>query len=200
MYEDKEGNAVFEKNLIEQNPAKSNDIEGVLLVHNEILNNLLERYKTSATFKTLIVNLKNWWNNTRRHLLSFNIEQKPKITDWSKHIKYEPNSPSITKENPVWSEEDEEILNLIIARLHSHPSVEAEEYNKDYHWFKALKERVQSKQEWSEQDELKIKSIIALLKSPALCAMDGNKGIIEENIKYLKSLKDRLGNFDDGFF
>jgi len=30
-----------------------------------------------------------------------------KIIDWSKHIKYEPNSPSITKEKPTeWSEED----------------------------------------------------------------------------------------------
>lgn len=45
---------------------------------------------------------------------------------------------------------------------------------------------------WSEEDETKIKSIIALLKSPAVCAMDGNKGIIDASIKYLKSLKYRV--------
>ena len=45
---------------------------------------------------------------------------------------------------------------------------------------------------WSEEDETKIKSIIALLKSPSLCAMDGNKGIIDENIKYLNTLKERV--------
>lgn len=29
-----------------------------------------------------------------------------KIIDWSKHIKYEPNSPSITKEHPTWDDEE----------------------------------------------------------------------------------------------
>ena len=50
----------------------------------------------------------------------------------------------------------------------------------------------EQKSAWSEEDETKIKSIVALLKSPALCAMDGNKGIIDENIKYLKSIKYRV--------
>ena len=50
----------------------------------------------------------------------------------------------------------------------------------------------QPKQKWSEEDETKIKSIIALLKNPAVCTMDGNKGIIDASIKYLKSLKYRV--------
>ena len=45
--------------------------------------------------------------------------------------------------NPAWTEEDEKILNLIIARLHSHSNVDAEEYGKDYYWFKSLKDRMQ---------------------------------------------------------
>lgn len=45
-------------------------------------------------------------------------------------------------ESATWSEDDEKILNLIIARLHSHPNVEAEEYGKDYHWLKSLKDRI----------------------------------------------------------
>jgi hypothetical protein len=63
-----------------------------------------------------------------------------------------------------------------------------------YEWdtnHKQLK-KIEQKPAWSEEDETKIKSIIAFLKSPALCAMDGNKGIIDENIKYLKSLKERV--------
>lgn len=56
----------------------------------------------------------------------------------------------------------------------------------------AVKELYEQKPAWSEDDEIKIKSITALLKSPALCAMDGNKGIIDESIKYLKSLKDKV--------
>ena len=59
-----------------------------------------------------------------------------------------------------------------------------------YNWIE--KQGEQKSAEWSEEDETKIKSIITFLKSPSLCAMDGNKGIIDENIKYLKSLKDRV--------
>ena len=59
-----------------------------------------------------------------------------------------------------------------------------------YNWIE--KQGEQKSAEWSEEDETKIKSIITFLKSPSLCAMNGNKGIIDENIKYLKSLKDRV--------
>jgi len=69
------------------------------------------------------------------------------------------------KKYPAWSEDDEKILNLIIARLHSHPNVEAEEYGKDYHWLKSLKDRVQPEQEWSEEDERSIRDSIFYLKS-----------------------------------
>lgn len=56
----------------------------------------------------------------------------------------------------------------------------------------AVKELSKHKTAWSEEDEKRIKSITALLKEPAVCAMDGNKGIIEANIKYLKTLKNRV--------
>lgn len=39
-----------------------------------------------------------------------------------------------------WSEEDEKILKLVIARLHSHPNVELEEFSKEYDWLKSLKQ------------------------------------------------------------
>ena len=52
--------------------------------------------------------------------------------------------------------------------------------------------KIEQNSAWSEEDEIKIKSIIAFLKSPSLCAMDENKGVIDANIKYLKSLKGRV--------
>lgn len=146
-------------------PAESNDIKSVLLVHDEILNNLLERYKTSATFKTLIVNLKNWWNNTRIHLLSFNIEQ-----------------------NHAWSEEDERKLNDAID------ACKAQYGNMSYtaEWLKSLKCRVQPqlKQEWSGGDEAHLHSLITHLEQwierhPNTTGAD----IQGENIAWLKSLR-----------
>ena len=84
--------------------------------------------------------------------------------------------------NHAWSEEDEKILNLIIARLHSHPNVEAEEYGKDYHWIKSLKERVQSQSTWKPSDE--------------------QLGIIAQSVAALKvfgygELGDRLGDISE---
>ena len=50
--------------------------------------------------------------------------------DWLKSLK-DRVQPQTKQE---WSEEDEEMLNLIIARLHSHPNVELGEYGKLYDW------------------------------------------------------------------
>ena len=62
------------------------------------------------------------------------------------------------KVKPSWSEEDEKILNIIIARLHSHPNVELEEYGKDYHWFKSLKDRYTWKPSIAQLNALSIVS------------------------------------------
>jgi hypothetical protein len=75
-------------------------------------------------------------------------------------------------------EEDEKILNLIIARLHSHPNVEAEEYGKDYHWLKSLKERYTWKP--SNEQVLAINTAINVI----------GKGTI--NGKYLIELQEQL--------
>ena len=66
----------------------------------------------------------------------------------------------LVKQKPVeWSVEDEKILNLIIARLHSHPGVELEEYGKLYRWLNNL--IPQPKQEWSEEDEDMLETLIS---------------------------------------
>jgi hypothetical protein len=85
----------------------------------------------------------------------------------------------------------EELINYLKHRCNSTTlSGEERACNKWIDWIE--KQGEQKSAEWSEEDETKIKSIITFLKSPSLCAMNGNKGIIDENIKYLKSLKDRV--------
>lgn len=81
-------------------------------------------------------------------------------------IKDEP-SPAIKKvvdSLTAWGEEDKAMLNLIIARLHSHPNVDLEEYSKEYGWLKnklkSLNGKIQPKQEWSKDDEKIYQSIM----------------------------------------
>lgn len=49
----------------------------------------------------------------------------------------------------TWCEEDEEMLNLIIKRLHSHADVDLEEYSKEYDWLNSLEDRFT----WMPSDE-----------------------------------------------
>ena len=65
-----------------------------------------------------------------------------KIVDWNKHIKYNPNAPSIIKENPAWSEEDEEFLRRAI-------NAAKDVYPMTANWLKSLKERCA----WKPSDE-----------------------------------------------
>lgn len=60
-----------------------------------------------------------------------------KLTDCDKNSWWEDfkNYTSCTiEQKPAWSEDDENMLNLIIARLYSNPNVELEEYGKLYGW------------------------------------------------------------------
>ena len=152
---------------IEQNPAESSDIKNVLLVHDKILNNLFERYKTSATFKTFIVNLQNWWNNTRRHLLSLNIEQKP-----------------------AWSEEDKDFMYDTLSNLTELKDRYGEGYGnvgKCIDWLKSLKGRYT----WKPSDEqIKVcKEVYADLLSAKgfnLGTINSELNRLEEQLKKLK--------------
>ena len=66
-----------------------------------------------------------------------------KIIDWSKHIKYEPNSPSITEEKPVnWSEEDKIRLDRICKTLWKNRKGDTDEIyqqEQDINWLKSLR-------------------------------------------------------------
>ena len=57
------------------------------------------------------------------------------------------------EQKPAWSEEDEKILNFIIARLHSHPNVGLEEYSKEYSWLIYTLKSLKPQSRWKPSDE-----------------------------------------------
>ena len=72
-----------------------------------------------------------------------------KIVDWSKYIKYEPNSPSIVEPKQEWSEKDEEMANdLIEGCLSSEKTHHLVHTSKEIaDWLKSLKDRMKGKEE-----------------------------------------------------
>lgn len=105
----------------------------------------------------------------------------------------------IGQKSVEWKQENrEELTEFENAMMHIGGSFFGENAGLDPNDTETIKEQAElllelaPKTEWSEEDEIKIISIISFLKSPSLCAMDGNKGIIDANIKYLKSIKDKI--------
>lgn len=60
---------------------------------------------------------------------------------WLKSLKGRVGCEANCTTTKEWSEEDEKKLNLIIARLQSHPDVDLEEYSKEYDWLNSPKYR-----------------------------------------------------------
>ena len=73
-------------------------------------------------------------------------KKKLKKIDWNKHIKYEPNCPSIIEENTKWSEEDEYMLDETIQHLKQlieidkakHCGCDVQYYQRDIDWLESL--------------------------------------------------------------
>ena len=84
----------------------------------------------------------------------------------------------------------EEIINDIeCARaINYHAPKEGYEFREN--WLKSIKDKVQlqPKQEWSEEDEAKLKSACALIRNTRL---NGNEGIVNSTIEWLKLFKQR---------
>jgi hypothetical protein len=82
------------------------------------------------------------------------------------------------EQNPAWSEEDETKLNDAID------ACKAQYGNMSYtaDWLKTIKDRVQPKQEWNEEDIMRIDNLIAILE---------NRGY-PDYVEYLEKLKDRV--------
>ena len=125
------------------------------------------------------------WNDKKKEL---------KKIDWNDYIKYNPNAPSIIKESN-WDDVDEADLNNIIWLCNN--CINGSETT----WIpsqairiKSLIERIkntvflQLKQEWSEEDEAKLKSACALIRNTNL---NGNEDIVNSTIEWIKSLRFR---------
>lgn len=123
---------------------------------------------------------------------AFDFDKKElEITDFSKHLKYSPDAPSIIEQKPDWSDEDEEMLDSIIidvdyiGEFPDYPTkLDCElkdESNAKIKWLKSIKDRVQPQsKEWSDEDENMLVKIIE----------EGY--LIPSERRWLKSLKNRV--------
>ena len=95
------------------------------------------------------------------------------------------------EQKSAWSEDDEKTLNEIFsvaARASLRKSTlfgKSYDYIKWQNWLKSLKGRVQPKQEWSEDDEVKINRIVACLENLKVADND----ILLKDVDWLKSLR-----------
>ena len=93
------------------------------------------------------------------------------------------------EQKPEWSEEDEEMTNVLplyLNQMYSSYMIGEKEVAKTKEWLKQLKDRIlpQPKQEWTEEDEDKYMASLRILR-----ATDGHPTILT---KWLNSIKERL--------
>lgn len=92
------------------------------------------------------------------------------------------------KQKPAeWSEEDERIYQSIIDDTVQENQLDTKQID----WLKSLKSRVQPKQEWSEEDEAAAKDICDKLNRLSMIYVGNQSIACQEDIKWLKSLKQR---------
>ena len=104
-------------------------------------------------------------------------------------------SPQLGGQKSSWSEEDDimkQNCHQMLALLRPNSS----ELIKDiidncHHWLKSLKNRVQPKQEWSEEDKSKVQRICKYLDEAKKYYADITE--VRECMDWLKSLEDRIG-------
>ena len=94
------------------------------------------------------------------------IDKKYRFKDgYVIHFSQEDNY-ELVEQKPAWSEDDEKIANNLISQLGNlctRKLIKEETKDKYVNWIKSLKDRVQPKIEWSEEDERKyIQAIEAL--------------------------------------
>lgn len=77
-----------------------------------------------------------------------------KIVDWSKHIKYNPNSSSITKES-AWSEDDRSKIQRICKYLNEAKKYYADitEVRECIEWLQSIQDRAQPQNTWKPSEE-----------------------------------------------
>ena len=92
------------------------------------------------------------------------------------------------EQKPAWSEMDENIISEVIQNYESGFLPSVIERDRIVKTLKSLKDRVQPKQEWSEEDKEIIDGITSYLCTHDSCELDG----FNEWYDWLKSLKERI--------
>jgi len=111
------------------------------------------------------------------------------------------------EQKPAWSEEDDDNIMMIEDRLSDYLDYIREDSTLTKHqknclkekvigyvnWLKSIKERVQPKQEWSEEDEEMFDAIIADIQfTQKAHTHEVNQVVYEREIDWFKSLKERM--------
>jgi hypothetical protein len=91
----------------------------------------------------------------------------------------------------AWSEADEEIKKKVMHSLSLDGRISNTELTDIYNWLKSLKDRVQPKQEWSEEDENHVKSILSTIEC-CKAQFPNSQAVVEAynaDIEWLKSIR-----------
>ena len=129
------------------------------------------------------------------------------ISFFGQHAGLDPNDTSAIKEQAnillglvpkqEWSEKDEEMFDAIIAdiqftqKTHNH-EVNQVVYEREIDWLKSLKDRVQPKQEWSEEDKGNLLDVKCIIDEIWHCQYI--RGEIDRSCEELESLWSWLDN------
>ena len=92
---------------------------------------------------------------------------------------------------PAWSEEDEIVAEDIEEAIRNYWHGDTLDILLD--WLKFLKDRVQPKQEWSEQEQIRINRIVGCLENLNVADND----ILLKDVNWLKSLKGKVQQYSD---
>ena len=131
------------------------------------------------------------WDAEKKELKK--IEQKP----------VEENKGNLGGISSNWSEGDERIISKILGicedfkrsfRISPASSeIVQKDIDKINNWLKSLKDRVQPKQEWGEEDERNLQGIIDEIEANKNNAPDYDLATYDRFLSWLKSIKQRIG-------
>ena len=134
--------------------------------------NMLEKQgEETIPLKKIILNvweLGNYWKELTKGVCNTEYGRQLDyiVKHWKEGEHYIKSFEKQGEQNPAWSEDDEKIANNLISQLGNlctRKLIKEETKDKYVNWIKSLKDRVQPKIEWSEEDERKyIQAIEAL--------------------------------------
>ena len=96
-----------------------------------------------------------------------------------------------TEQKSVWNEDDETKRNALISlikEIKNQPLKRLEDWDGYINWLQSLKDRVQPKQEWSEEDEIYYKRVQLSIEW-ARAHNRISEGSCDEQLNWLKSLR-----------